>query len=55
VNSTVGGGNRTCRFLGTCSEIGSRYAYSGEGFILMQFVLETGLGLKVGDERPVWA
>src|SRR6185295_19037747 len=29
---------------------GSRYAYSGEGFILMQFVLETGLGLKVGDE-----
>ena len=29
---------------------GSRYAYSGEGFILMQFVLETGLGLNVGDE-----
>ena len=29
---------------------GSRYAYSGEGIILMQFVLETGLGLKVGDE-----
>lgn len=29
---------------------GSRYAYSGEGLILMQFVLETGLGLKVGDE-----
>ncbi|MGH9312614.1 MAG: serine hydrolase domain-containing protein [Vicinamibacterales bacterium] len=29
---------------------GSRYAYSGEGFILLQFVLETGLGLKVGDE-----
>jgi CubicO group peptidase (beta-lactamase class C family) len=29
---------------------GSRYAYSGEGFILMQFVLETGLGLKVGHE-----
>jgi CubicO group peptidase (beta-lactamase class C family) len=29
---------------------GSRYAYSGEGYILMQFVLETGLGLKVGDE-----
>ena len=29
---------------------GSRYAYSGEGFILMQFVLETGLGLKVGEE-----
>ncbi|HXH42236.1 MAG TPA: serine hydrolase domain-containing protein [Bradyrhizobium sp.] len=31
-------------------EPGSRYAYSGEGFILLQFVLETGLGLKVGDE-----
>jgi CubicO group peptidase (beta-lactamase class C family) len=29
---------------------GSRYAYSGEGIILMQFVLETGLGLSVGDE-----
>jgi CubicO group peptidase (beta-lactamase class C family) len=29
---------------------GSRYAYSGEGFILLQFVLETSLGLKVGDE-----
>jgi CubicO group peptidase (beta-lactamase class C family) len=29
---------------------GSRYAYSGEGMILMQFVLETGLGLMVGDE-----
>jgi len=29
---------------------GSRYAYSGEGFALLQFVLETGLGLKVGDE-----
>ena len=29
---------------------GSRYAYSGEGFILMQFVLETGLGLRVGHE-----
>ena len=29
---------------------GTRYAYSGEGLILMQFVLETGLGLKVGDE-----
>jgi CubicO group peptidase (beta-lactamase class C family) len=29
---------------------GSRYAYSGEGYILMQFVLETGLGLNVGDE-----
>ena len=31
-------------------EPGSRYAYSGEGVILLQFVLETGLGLKVGDE-----
>ena len=29
---------------------GSRYAYSGEGIILLQFVLETGLGLNVGDE-----
>jgi len=29
---------------------GTRYAYSGEGYILLQFVLETGLGLKVGDE-----
>jgi CubicO group peptidase (beta-lactamase class C family) len=29
---------------------GSRYAYSGEGLILLQFVLETGLGLRVGDE-----
>jgi beta-glucosidase len=29
---------------------GQRYAYSGEGIMLMQFVLETGLGLKVGDE-----
>lgn len=29
---------------------GSRYAYSGEGIILLQFVLETGLGLKVRDE-----
>jgi CubicO group peptidase (beta-lactamase class C family) len=31
-------------------EPGSRYAYSGEGIILLQFVLETGLGLNVGDE-----
>ena len=31
-------------------EPGSRYAYSGEGIILLQFVLETGLGLKTGDE-----
>jgi CubicO group peptidase (beta-lactamase class C family) len=29
---------------------GTRYSYSGEGIILMQFVLETGLGLKVGEE-----
>jgi CubicO group peptidase (beta-lactamase class C family) len=29
---------------------GSRYAYSGEGLIMLQFVLETGLGLRVGDE-----
>jgi CubicO group peptidase (beta-lactamase class C family) len=29
---------------------GQRYSYSGEGFILMQFALETGLSLKVGDE-----
>jgi len=31
-------------------EPGSRYAYSGDGYILLQFVLEAGLGLKVGDE-----
>ncbi|HEY5805105.1 MAG TPA: serine hydrolase domain-containing protein [Lysobacter sp.] len=29
---------------------GSRYAYSGEGLILLQFVLERGLGLDVGKE-----
>lgn len=29
---------------------GARYAYSGEGFILLQFVLEKGLGLDVGAE-----
>ncbi len=29
---------------------GSRYAYSGDGFILLQFVLERGLGLDVGAE-----
>jgi CubicO group peptidase (beta-lactamase class C family) len=29
---------------------GSRYAYSGEGIILLQFVLEKGLGLDVGSE-----
>lgn len=31
-------------------EPGSRYGYSGEGFILLQFVLEKGLGLDVGAE-----
>lgn len=29
---------------------GARYGYSGEGIILMQFVLEQGLGLDVGAE-----
>jgi CubicO group peptidase (beta-lactamase class C family) len=29
---------------------GSRYAYSGDGIILMQFVLENGLGMNVGEE-----
>jgi len=29
---------------------GARYAYSGDGFILLQFVLEQGLGLDVGTE-----
>lgn len=29
---------------------GSRHAYSGEGFNLLQFVLEEGLGLDVGQE-----
>jgi len=29
---------------------GSRYSYSGEGMILLQFVLERGLGLDVGAE-----
>lgn len=29
---------------------GTRYAYSGEGLILLQFVLERGLGLDVGGE-----
>lgn len=29
---------------------GTRYAYSGEGFILLQFVLERGLGLDLGQE-----
>jgi CubicO group peptidase (beta-lactamase class C family) len=29
---------------------GTRYAYSGEGLILLQFVLEKGMGLDVGRE-----
>ncbi len=29
---------------------GSRYAYSGDGLILLQFVLERGLGLDIGAE-----
>lgn len=29
---------------------GARYAYSGEGINLMQFVIEQGLGLNVGEE-----
>jgi CubicO group peptidase (beta-lactamase class C family) len=29
---------------------GARYAYSGEGLILLQFVIETGLGLDLGAE-----
>ncbi|MGL4575764.1 MAG: serine hydrolase domain-containing protein [Burkholderiaceae bacterium] len=31
-------------------EPGSRYAYSGDGLMLLQFVLEQGLGLDVGAE-----
>jgi CubicO group peptidase (beta-lactamase class C family) len=31
-------------------EPGSRYAYSGDGMLLMQFVLEKGLGLNLGEE-----
>jgi CubicO group peptidase (beta-lactamase class C family) len=31
-------------------EPGERYAYSGEGLILLQFVLERGLGLDLGAE-----
>ena len=30
-------------------EPGSRYAYSGEGLILLQFVMERGLGLDLGE------
>jgi CubicO group peptidase (beta-lactamase class C family) len=29
---------------------GTRYAYSGEGMILLQFVIERGLGLDVGEQ-----
>ncbi len=29
---------------------GSRYSYSGEGMILLQFTLEQGIGMKLGDE-----
>ncbi|MEO6260134.1 MAG: serine hydrolase domain-containing protein [Thermoanaerobaculia bacterium] len=32
---------------------GTRYAYSGEGINLLQFVLEEGLGLDVGKEMQV--
>lgn len=31
-------------------EPGSRYAYSGDGLILLQFMLEEGLGLDIGQE-----
>ncbi|HEX8261903.1 MAG TPA: serine hydrolase domain-containing protein [Allosphingosinicella sp.] len=31
-------------------EPGSRYAYSGDGLILLQFVIEKGLGLDLGQE-----
>ena len=31
-------------------EPGERYSYSGDGFILLQFVLEKGLGLDLGAE-----
>jgi len=31
-------------------EPGSQYSYSGDGFILLQFVLERGLGINVGQE-----
>ena len=29
---------------------GTRYAYSGDGLILLQFVIERGLGIDVGTE-----
>ncbi len=32
---------------------GSRYAYSGQGFYLLQLILEEGLGLDVGKEMQV--
>lgn len=38
------------RLLRINFEPGSRYAYSGDGLILLQFVLEQGLGLDVGAE-----
>ena len=31
-------------------EPGSRYSYSGDGLILLQFVIERGLGLDIGQE-----
>ena len=37
------------RYLLAC---GTRYSYSGDGFILLQFVLERGLGLDAGREFP---
>jgi CubicO group peptidase (beta-lactamase class C family) len=38
------------RLLRIHFEPGSRYAYSGDGLILLQFVLEQGLGIDVGAE-----
>jgi CubicO group peptidase (beta-lactamase class C family) len=38
------------RLLRIHFEPSSRYAYSGDGFILLQFVLEHGLGFDVGAE-----
>ena len=37
------------RRLRTSFNPGARYAYSGEDFILLQFVLERGLGIDVGE------